>query len=126
MWLERLRLATAHAQGGFLHVLRNCRLLVLPSQEYVLVGRWQHSYEIGTTALLASVTKKAFFGLKAFRSRFCSVPYQRTQYAVVRALAELLLIPGGTHRPSMTSTLGAYRRIARLKSPVGAGSQFDS
>ena|SRR6266481_5078383 len=43
VWLERLRLATARAQGGFLHVLRNCRLLVLPSQEYVLVGRWRHS-----------------------------------------------------------------------------------
>jgi hypothetical protein len=38
VWLERLRLETARAQGRFLHVLKNCRLLVLQSQEPVLVG----------------------------------------------------------------------------------------
>ncbi len=32
---------------------------------------------------------------------------------------------GGTHRPSITSTLGEYTRNVMLKSSVGAGSQFD-
>ena len=32
---------------------------------------------------------------------------------------------GGAHRPSITSTLGEYTRMVRLKSPVGAGNQFD-
>ena len=33
---------------------------------------------------------------------------------------------GGTQRPSSTSPLGEYTRMVRLKSPAGAGSQFDS
>jgi len=48
------------------------------------------------------------------------------QDALAVILAELLLIEGGTHRPSITSALGAYSRIVRLKSPIGAGSQLDS
>src|SRR5580700_11061449 len=38
----------------------------------------------------------------------------------------ILFIAGGAHRPSSTSALGAYSRMARLKSPAGAGSQLDS
>src|SRR5277367_176176 len=50
----------------------------------------------------------------------------RTQDAADAVPAETFLTAGGTHRPSTTSAFGAYNRMQRLKSPAGAGNQFDS
>src|SRR5688500_11447320 len=37
-----------------------------------------------------------------------------------------LVTAGGFHLPVSASAVGAYRRIVRVKAPLGAGSQFAS
>jgi hypothetical protein len=46
-------------------------------------------------------------------------------YAALRAI-DVRRTAGGTQRPSVTSLSGEYKRMVRLNSAAGAGSQFDS